>query len=81
MQQTVRCKFRCNEVVKREAQPYNQPSYFTYAYKFSAVYSDTPENKKFFDATPFGGLEVGAFRDDLFMPGKEYYLDISEAIG
>ena len=75
----VRCKFRCNEVTKMIRQAYNQPSYFVYSYKFSNVYDDgNPENKQYFDATPFGSFEVGALKDDLFEPGREYYLDIIE---
>jgi hypothetical protein len=59
-------------------QPYNHPSYITYTYKFSAVYDDgVPENKEYFDATPFGSLEIGALKNDLFEPGLVYYLDLS----
>lgn len=74
---TVRCKFRCNSVEKR-LDNYKEPR-FLYTYDFSAVYSGSEENEKFFAYTPSGSLKVGSFKDDLFEPGKEYYLDILPA--
>ncbi len=79
--QIVRCKFRCNAVSKRLDSGYGKPpNRFIYTYEFSAVYSGSPENEKFFAYTPSGQLNVGAFKDNLFEPGNEYYLDISLAV-
>lgn len=77
MAQTVRCKFRCNEVVKRLGWQKDNP--FIYSAKFSAVTDDSPENKNFFAATPSGQLEVSTMKEDLFEIGKSYYLDITLA--
>jgi hypothetical protein len=53
-----------------------------YSYKFVPVYSEKPdsENKKFWDATPSGLLEMTCVYYGLFEVGKEYYLDFSEAV-
>ena len=47
--------------------------------EFNAVYSGSPENEKFFAATPAGSLKVSTIREGVFEPGKSYYLDITEA--
>lgn len=51
---------------------------------FTPVYSDDPdsENRKFWDATPSGSLQLGVVNQDawgLFDLGKSYYLDFTEA--
>lgn len=74
---TVRCKFYCSEVTKRKGWDKEKP--FLYVAKFSPVTSGSEENKRFYDCTPSGGLELGIIKQDLFEVGKEYYLDISEA--
>lgn len=71
-----RCKFKCHEVSKI-VDFYNSEK-FLYTAKFSPVTSGSEENKKFFAATPSGSLSIGTYSEDLFMPGKEYYLDISD---
>lgn len=46
-----------------------------------AVYGDSEENKKFFQATPYGELHMGILNPDalsLFEVGKEYYIDFSK---
>lgn len=49
---------------------------------FSAVYSGSEENDKFFKATPGGHLDLFTvnkeFADTIEL-GKEYYIDISSA--
>jgi hypothetical protein len=52
-----------------------------YGAKLSPVYSADPdsENKAFWDATPQGSFEVGSIHDGLFVPGNDYYIDITEA--
>lgn len=72
MSKTVRAKFQC---VKKELPG---------GIKLSAVYSEDPEheNKKFWDATPSGNLEMWVTnRDaaDFFELGAEYYLDFTPA--
>ena len=76
--QTVRCKFSCNSVVKRLEN--RKEKRFVYTYEFSVVYSGSEENNKYFAYTPSGQLNVGSFKDDLFEPGKEYFIDITLAV-
>lgn len=74
---TVRCKFYCSSVTK------SYDSYgkrFTYEYKFSAVTSGSEENKQFWQYTPAGNLSVTGVRDDLFVAGQEYYVDLTPAV-
>lgn len=50
--------------------------------KLTAVYSDTPENKKFFRWTPNGTIEIGVLNPEAwkqFELGKEYYVDFTPA--
>lgn len=80
---TVRCKFVCNS--KEEVwNNYNKNDDGTigrkeYSYKFSAVTGGSEENKTFWAYTPCGQFSVQTVLVDQFQPGKEYYLDISEA--
>lgn len=69
-----RCKFQCTEVTKT----LYHGKRLLYTAGFSAVVDDSEENKKFFAWTPSGSLKLGTYKEDLFQPGKEYYLDISE---
>lgn len=67
-----RCKFVCN--LKDEKTGYSC---------FSPVYSGSEENKQFFKYTPGGELRfftVNASVYNNFEMGKEYYIDISEAL-
>lgn len=69
----VRCKFRCDavEFVKDAA-----------SVKFSAVTNGSEENKQFFKWTPGGQLTVFSVNLDAaraFVPGADYYLDITPA--
>jgi hypothetical protein len=52
---------------------------FHYGAKLTAVTSGSAENKEFFVATPQGTLEVTTIVDAVFEPGKEYFIDITEA--
>lgn len=72
-----RCKFYCVNVIEDEHNFY---------WKMSAVYhNDDPnhENAQFNDASPNGTFELmvtkGHYKGPNPIPGKEYYLDISEA--
>ena len=72
---TTRCKFKCTSVEKSVGWDNFE---FLYAAKFTAVYDNSPENKEFFAATPSGNLIVSTVKQDVFQPGKSYYLDITE---
>ncbi len=72
----IRCKFQCTEVSKRIGWSGHA---FLHAAKFTAVTNGSPENEKFFASTPGGSLEVDTVAVDVFEPGKEYFLDITEA--
>ena len=71
-----RCKFTCQSVKKKT--DWRDKSRFLYEAEFSIVYESTEENKKFFDATPSGSFNISTYKEDVFTPGKDYYLDISE---
>lgn len=73
-----RCKFSCQSV-RKFMSGYGDNKRPLYEAEFSAVTGDSEENKKFFEWTPSGSLKVGVYREDIFQPGKDYYLDISEA--
>lgn len=81
----VRAKFKCNSVKKYQSTVWDTEgkSYapgWLYSYEFMAVTGEgSPENKAFFASTPAGSLTLNAVRDDLFEPGKEYYLDFTLA--
>ena len=75
----VRCKFVCQS--KREFMSDKDKCY---DYEFSAVYGAandaSDENKKFWKYTPSGKLNVATVNDGQFIPGKEYYLDLSDVV-
>lgn len=83
---TTRCKVLCTSVKKMDGRNwYTEPKVeFLYGATFCAVSpgsgpGQSPENKAFFASTPTLTLEFSAVNGDRFVPGKEYYLDISEA--
>ena len=75
MSKTTRCKFKCESVTKRNGHSGHE---FVYDAEFIVVYGDSPENTKFFAATPSGKLNVAQGVEDRFVAGKEYYIDITE---
>lgn len=79
----IRCKFKCNEITKKwngwHANENGTKGRNEYDYKFSPVVEGSEENKKFFAYTPCGSFNVQTILIDAFVPGKEYYIDISEA--
>ena len=77
MNNPTRCKFHCQKITKMVH--WNGQGKFVYSAEFFVVHGDSPENKAFFEATPSGTLSLAVYKEDLFTPGKEYYLDISEA--
>jgi len=72
-----RCKFVCTQVIKQKH--WDKTKDMIYAAKFQIVTSGSPENQEYFSATPTGILELGVSDKDLFVPGQEYYLDITAA--
>lgn len=73
----VKAKFFCSSVSKTVSN--SRGPIFQYTYKFHAVYNNSEENKKYWEATPSGVIELTGMRDDLFEPGKEYYLEFTPA--
>lgn len=78
----IRCKFKCERVGKvyHGIDPDGKPKVLFDA-MFTPVYSSDPnsENKKFWEWTPTGRLELGTVKESSFEPGKEYYIDIIPA--
>ena len=71
----VRAKFRLENVTSVETK-YNKQ----YTYTFYPVTTGSEENKKFWEYTPAGSLVIQTTTKlEYFIPGKEYYLDFSEA--
>ena len=79
---TTRCKVLCSTVRKYSTQGWHtEPKVdFMYEAEFIAVSGMSPENKAFFASTPTLNLKLSAINGDKFEPGKEYYLDIIEAV-
>ena len=71
---TARAKFVCYTVAEYTS---------TKEVKMHAVHSETGENKDFTEASPAGELDITIWKEkpaaNFFKPGKEYYLDFSEA--
>lgn len=69
----IRCKFKCTSVLMTESGC---------KVTMDAVTADgCPENKKFFQWTPSGHLEMGLINTadalERFIPGDEYFLDFT----
>lgn len=73
---TTRCKFHCASVTKRSNRG-DAENPVVFEATFNAVYGDSEENKQFFKWTPTGQLSLGVYKQDIFEPGKDYYLDIT----
>ena len=89
---TTRAKFRCDTITRREGG-YNDtvqgvitwvPQEVT-SIEMSPVYhNDDPdhENTKFWEASPSGSFKLDCVNPkavEMFKPGNEYYIDITEA--
>jgi len=68
---TVRCKFVCSNVEDLGGK---------FKANFLAVYSGSPENEKFFHLTPSASMELQVINEQHFEKGKEYFIDITEAV-
>lgn len=73
---TTRCKFTCVSITATLHQSPKRPLYEA---RFTAVYGDSEENKKFFEWTPNGELKVGLYKENAFEIGKDYFIDILPA--
>ena len=75
---TVRAKFVCQSVT--QTKQYDGRIQNTF--KFNAVYgggSASDENKKFWESTPSGTLELSCIKEEVtFELGQEYYIDITK---
>lgn len=67
---TTRCKVFCNTVEKVEGG---------FKANFQACYSGSKENEDFFHLTPCINFDLQTLKEQSFIPGKEYYIDITEA--
>ena len=70
MSATVRAKFRCDE---------NDPGG---SIRLNPVVGGSPENESFYDATPWGSIELGIpspTTRGMFRLGQEYYVDFTPA--
>lgn len=75
---TTRCKFVCQSVTK--SKPWNTGDKgFLFTARFIPVTGGSEENKKFFEYTPSGSVEIGTYKEDVFEVGKEYFLDFTLA--
>ena len=74
---TVVAKFTC--IAKTQRKGWSGTPPYLYEYEFQAVTSGSEENKSFFGSTPGGNLKLQAVREDLFDPGKDYYLTFNVA--
>ncbi len=82
---SVRAKFTCVSMQKYESNVWDMAHQNTitgilYRYEFYPVTATSEENNTFFASTPTGSLQMSAVRDDLFVPGQNYYLDFTPAI-
>lgn len=75
---SIRCKFS----VWSKTENHFTKGDNTFNIILQAVYGDTEENKKFWEFTPTGRLELTTINKaaaDQLEQGKEYYIDITSA--
>lgn len=77
MPQTIRAKFKCVNVSKSENWNKKPGKEFLYTAVLNAVAGGSPENEKFWEATPSGGINLASILPDAFEVGKEYFVDFS----
>lgn len=71
---SVRCKMKCEAVITTWSG-----HEFLYEIKLLPVTHGSIENAEFFRYTPYGQLSFGSVSAHEFEPGKEYYIDLTEA--
>ena len=85
---SVRAKFTCTSIERRMSSRWNSVTREHEDKEMRTVtlipvYGDSDENKRFWNATPAGTLQLGMINleaAEAFDIGKEYYLDISPAV-
>lgn len=77
MSEAIRCKFTCISVTKH--LHWNRSGSYLYDFEFNPVTSGSEENKSFYEATPAGSVKLSTLKEDHFVVGKDYYLDIIPA--
>lgn len=77
--ETVRCKFKCVKIERSIGWMKGVGNTEVHTAHFQAVIDDSPENAKFYAATPSGTVSVGTIKPGMFELGQEYYLDFSPA--
>jgi hypothetical protein len=83
----IRAKFLCRKKSQMQISAYSeeQQRYITgmgYEVELDVVYAGSEENDRYFCQTPFGKLTLGLLNEaaaDQIVPGKFYYMDITEA--
>jgi hypothetical protein len=78
MPETIRAKFRCEQVTKHK--DWRNKQEFIYDASFQPVTGGGQENESFFAATPSGNINLQSYVSDQFVPGKEYYVDFTPAL-
>lgn len=89
---STRAKFRCNSITRLEGGYHKKVQGETvwvptevHSIDMSPVYhNDNPEheNTKFWEASPSGSFKLDCVNPkavEMFKPGREYYIDITEA--
>lgn len=79
--QKIRTKFDCTGVTKSIHWQRNEDgtNRFHYSASFNVVHQGSEENKKFYAATPTGSINVSTYAEDVFEPGKSYYVEFTPA--
>lgn len=77
MLKITRAKFVCTSVSK--SKHWDGSGKFLFTARMTPVMNGSEENKKFYASTPSGNIELGQFSEDLFEPGKSYFVDFTEA--
>ena len=80
----VRAKFQCTSITRQHNRGWSgTPPSETHTVHFMPVSgNDSEENRKFWEATPSGKVEIGCAKAEtagLFELGKDYYLDFTPA--
>jgi hypothetical protein len=77
---SVRAKFVVGSITRTKHWDANKGEVQTI--KLSPVFAGSEENKKFYEATPTGTIELGTVNEEAaktFELGKEYYVDFTPA--
>jgi hypothetical protein len=77
---SVRAKFKVNEITMR--RHWTEGKGTLYTIKLTPVMGGSEENKKFYEASPAGQIELGTLNTDAgeqFELGGEYYVDFTKA--